>query len=46
MNFMVGVGVLFNERSISVMMCAVIEFGNYDDRNLRAEDFFGGVLGL
>jgi hypothetical protein len=46
MNFMVGVGVLFNERSISVLMCAVIEFRNYDDKKMRAEDFFGGVLGL
>jgi hypothetical protein len=33
MNFMVGVGVLFNERSISVLMCAVIEFRNYDDKS-------------
>ena len=37
---MVGVGVLFNERSISVLMCAVIEFRNYDDRNDASRGLF------
>ena len=37
---MVGVGVLFNEISISVLMCALIEFRIYDDKNDACRGLF------